>query len=187
MINSKNRFLVLKPVNGHDPDIGIDSKIMEYSVIYGDTIIGKNLFLGHHSLIRENNKIGNNVSIGSFTEIGPRNEIHDDVRIHSRCFLENTIIEKKVFIGPGVLFTDDKHPPCEKYLECTDKTIVKYGASIGAGSIILPGIEIGEGALIGAGSVVTKNVNAYTVVAGIPAKFMKNINDIDCKLKPSRS
>ena len=84
-------------------------------------------------------------------------------------------IEDNVFIGHGVMFINDKYPRA-----CGDwkllKTVIKKGASIGSNATILGGITIGEGALVGAGSVVTKDVPAYTVVAGNPAKFLKTIH-----------
>jgi len=169
MTHSENNVL-FKLLDDNMLTIGNDYKIMEFSVIYGNTIIGDSFFLGHHSLIREKNHIGNNVSIGSYTEIAPFNDIGDNVRIHSRCFIENVIIESGVFIAPGVIFTDDKYPPTKDYLSRWKKTIVRKNASIGAGAIILPGLEIGENAMIGAGAIVTKDVAANTTVAGNPAK-----------------
>jgi acetyltransferase-like isoleucine patch superfamily enzyme len=84
-------------------------------------------------------------------------------------------VEDNVFIGPNVTFTNDKYPRSKQYPEEFQKTIIRKGASIGANSTILSGIEIGENAMIGAGSVVTKNVQANTLWYGNPAKFERYI------------
>lgn len=76
------------------------------------------------------------------------------------------MIEDNVFVGPHTCFTNDKHPPSNKW----EMTLVKEGAVIGANVTILPGVVIGKNAVIGAGSVVTKNVNDDEVVVGNPAK-----------------
>ncbi len=85
-------------------------------------------------------------------------------------------IEDDVFIGPNVTFTNDKYPRSKGEWKLL-KTVVKKGASIGAGSVILPGITIGENAMVGAGSVVTKDVPPNAVVAGNPARVIKNISE----------
>ena len=79
------------------------------------------------------------------------------------------VIGNNVFIGPNVTFTNDKKPRVSGDWTLLD-TIIEDDVSIGAGSIILPGIKIGKGSMIGAGSVVTKDVPPNTVVAGNPAR-----------------
>ena len=92
-------------------------------------------------------------------------------------------MEDGVFIGHGVMFTNDRYPRAtgsdgmlqtDSGWEC-QKTLVKRGASIGSGSTLLGGIVIGENAVIGAGSVVTRNVAANTIVAGNPAKILRKL------------
>ena len=82
-------------------------------------------------------------------------------------------IEDDVFIGPNVTFTNDRYPRSKQYPDHFEQTVIRRGASIGAGSVILCGIEIGEGAMVGAGSVVTKNVPAGELWVGNPARFVK--------------
>jgi len=160
--------------------IGKNAVIRPFTIIYAGTEIGNNFQTGKGASIRENNKIGDNVIVGTNAVLEHKNIIGNNVRIHSLCFLEWTTIQDDVFMGPGVIFTDDPHPPCPKYEECVKGAIVKKLAKIGAGSIILPGVVIGENALIGAGSVVTKDVPDNTVVAGVPAKIVKNIDELEC-------
>ena len=110
-------------------------------------------------------------------------EIQKNVTIGDKCAIEafsfipsGITIEDEVFIGPHVCFTNDLKPRAVNPGWKTIPTIVKKGASIGAGSIILCGVTIGEKAMIAAGSVVTKDVPAKTMVAGNPAKTVKKID-----------
>ena len=127
-------------------------------------------------------------TIGNQTKIGPFVEIQKDVQIGSNCKIsshtficEGVEINDNVFIGHNVTFINDRNPAAvnsEGLLKndndwILEKTIIEKGVSIGSGSTILCGIEIGENALIGAGSVVTKNVNAASTVFGNPARVKK--------------
>ena len=110
---------------------------------------------------------GDNCIIHSHVWIGDEVIIGHSCRIQAFAFLPTGVeLKNNVFIGPHVCFTNDKNPPSDKWL----KTIVEDDVSIGAGSVILPGIRIGKGAKIGAGSVVTKNIPAGEVWVGNPAK-----------------
>jgi len=118
-----------------------------------------------------NYKIGKGTKVGEFVDIAGK--IGENCMIQSFVFIpEGVIIEDEVFIGPKVCFTNDKYPPSGGNWT---KTLVKKGASIGAGSVILPGITIGENSLIGAGSVVTKNIPSNEIWFGNPARPYKNI------------
>lgn len=120
-------------------------------------------------------RIGRNVSIGRFSEIGHQVIVGNNTRIGKGCFIpEGVVIGEGCFIGPHVCFSNDMYPPSPqgKWL----KTIVKKGVSIGANVSIRPGITIHEGALIGMGAVVTRDVPARTIVAGIPARKIRMFN-----------
>jgi UDP-2-acetamido-3-amino-2,3-dideoxy-glucuronate N-acetyltransferase len=122
--------------------------------------------------------------VGAFVEIQKGATIGKNCKISSHTFIcEGVHIEDNVFIGHGVMFTNDLFPRATnpdgspqtdadwKLIE----TFVRKGASIGSNATILCGITIGENALIGAGAVVTKDVPPNIVVAGSPARFMKEI------------
>ncbi|MEO8769685.1 MAG: acyltransferase [Ferruginibacter sp.] len=122
--------------------------------------------------------------VGAFVEIQKGASIGKNCKISSHSFIcEGVHIEDNVFVGHGVMFTNDLFPRATNSdgSAQTDadwvlvETFVKKGASIGSNATILCGITIGENALIGAGAVVTKDVPANTVYAGNPAKFIKNI------------
>ena len=135
------------------PIVGSGTKIWEpqLSNIHPSVKIGENCVIHSHVWIGENVVIGNGVKIQAFSFIPT-----------------GVTIENNVFIGPRVTFTNDKYPPSQG--KGWEKTIVRNGAIIGAGSTILPGLEIGRNARIGAGSVVTKSVPEQTTVCGNPAK-----------------
>ncbi len=157
--------------------LGKNCTIRSGSIIYDNVIIGDNLKTGHNVLIRENTKIGNNSLIGTNTIIEGDCRIGNNVSIQSNAYIpKNCTIEDFVFLGPCVVITNDKYPIREK-LSHSDLhgAIIRKGASIGANSTVLPGIEIGEGAMVGAGSVVTKNVKAWEIVAGNPARKIKKV------------
>lgn len=114
-------------------------------------------------------EIGENCSIGQGCYIGPNVRIGNNVRIQNGAFIPELVtIEDDVFIGPNVVFTNDKHPPGKR--EDWLPILVKRGASIGANATIIAGVTIHEGARVGAGAVVTKDVVANELVKGVPAK-----------------
>ncbi|HZK65232.1 MAG: acyltransferase [Chitinophagales bacterium] len=122
--------------------------------------------------------------IGAFVEIQKGATIGKNCKISSHSFIcEGVHIEDNVFVGHGVMFTNDlfpraTNPDGSQQTEADWKLIetkVKKGASIGSNATILCGITIGENALIGAGSVVTKDVPPNTVVAGVPARIIKSL------------
>lgn len=143
--------------------------------------IGLGTRIWHEAQVREGACLGENciVGKGAYIDFGVR--IGNAVKIQNRASIyHGTMIEDGVFVGPHVVFTNDLRPRAimPDGAPKTDEdwevgeTVVRYGASIGAGSIILPGIEIGRFALVGAGSVVTKDVLPYTIVVGNPARFV---------------
>jgi UDP-2-acetamido-3-amino-2,3-dideoxy-glucuronate N-acetyltransferase len=128
--------------------------------------------------------IDDNSKVGAFVEIQKGATIGKNCKISSHTFIcEGVHIEDNVFVGHGVMFTNDLFPratnadgsPQSEADWKVIETHVKKGASIGSNATILAGITIGENALVGAGAVVTKDVAPNAIVAGSPAKFIKNI------------
>lgn len=129
-------------------------------------------------------EIGDNSIVGAFVEIQKNAKIGRNVKVSSYTFIcEGVTIEDDVFVGHNVSFINDKYPQStnpEGSLQ-TEKdwkvvlTLVKRGASIGTSSTILCGVTIGDNAIIGAGSVVTKDVPANTVAAGVPARVIRSL------------
>lgn len=129
-------------------------------------------------------EIGENTKVGTFVEIQRGAKIGKNCKISSHSFIcEGVTIEDNVFIGHNVTFTNDIFPRAtnpDGSLQTAEDwqcipTLVKKGASIGSGATILCGITIGENAIVGAGSMVTKDVPPNCIVAGNPAKILRNL------------
>ena len=127
--------------------------------------------------------IGDDVKIGTFVEIQKGAKIGNRCKISSHTFIcEGVTLEDEVFVGHNVTFTNDRFPRAtangklqtEADWPCIP-TLVKHGASIGSGAVLLCGITVGENALVGAGSVVTRDVPPDAVVAGNPARVIKSL------------
>ena len=125
--------------------------------------------------------IGDETRIGAFVEIQKNATVGARCKISSHTFIcEGVVIEDEVFIGHGVMFTNDRFPratnpdgsPQTEADWTVEKTHVGRGASIGSNATIMCGVTIGEGALVGAGSVVTRDVPHYAIVAGVPARVI---------------
>jgi acetyltransferase-like isoleucine patch superfamily enzyme len=177
--------IVGRPPRGSQPGdlptrVGAGSVIRSGSVIYAGSAIGDGFQSGHNALIREGNVIGDNCSVGTQAVLEPGNQIGSGTRIHSLCFLEHVTVGARCFLAPGVVFTDDPHPICPRYLDCVLGAVVEDDVSIGGNATILPGVRIGAGSLIGAGSVVVKDVAAGVVVAGNPARVVKEVKELVC-------
>jgi acetyltransferase-like isoleucine patch superfamily enzyme len=128
-------------------------------------------------------EIGDDTKIGAFVEIQKNATVGKCCKISSHSFIcEGVTVEDDVFIGHGVTFINDSYPRAttDGKLQTgadwrVERTIVKKGASIGSGATILSNTCIGENAIVGAGSVVTRDVPANTIVAGNPARVLRQI------------
>lgn len=161
--------------------IGAGAIIRSNSIIYLGSIIGENFETGHNVVIREENQIGNNVCIWSNSVVDYGCRIGNRVKIHCNVYVAQfTEIEDDVFVAPGVTFANDLHPGCNFSKKCLKGPIIKKGAKIGAGAVLLPYVTIGEKSLIGAGSVVVDDIPPESVAVGNPARVIKSIYDLEC-------
>lgn len=138
------------------PHLGDETRVWQHCVILKEAIIGERCNINFNVFIENKVRIGNNVTIKPGVQVWDGVELEDDV-----------------FVGPNATFTNDRFPRSGNRDFQLQKTLVKKGASIGANATILAGITIGENAMVGAGSVVTKDVEANTVVVGNPARVLK--------------
>jgi UDP-2-acetamido-3-amino-2,3-dideoxy-glucuronate N-acetyltransferase len=153
----------------------------DFSRIASDVSLGKDVKI--HSFVNLYGcKVGDGTQIGAFVEIQKNAAVGQHCKVSSHTFIcEGVTIEDECFIGHHVIFINDRHPkaanPDGSLQSGEDWTVVptRVGrrASIGSGAVILCGVNIGEGALVGAGSVVTRDVAAFAVVAGNPARVLR--------------
>jgi len=152
-----------------------------YQRIADDVKLGNNVRI-HDFVNIYGCEIEDNTKIGSFVEIQKGVKIGKRCKISSHSFIcEGVTIEDQVFVGHHVVFINDRYPRAvnqdgELQTEADwtmERTVVKRGASIGSGAVILCNITLGENAIVGAGSVVTKNVPANAIVAGNPARLIR--------------
>jgi acetyltransferase-like isoleucine patch superfamily enzyme len=175
-----------KPMGGQDAEgektvIGAGATIRSHTVIYEGNRIGDHFQTGHHVLVREQNRIGHHVSIGTKSVVEYHVVIGDHVRLHTGVFVpEYSVLEDGCWLGPNVTVTNVFHPLCPKAKTCVTGATIKKNARIGANATLLPDITVGENALVGSGSVVVKDVPPNTVVAGVPARVVKEIKDLSC-------
>jgi len=144
----------------------------ETAVVEEGAKIGNNTKIWHFAHIRGTAEIGNNCTISKDVYVDANAKIGNNVKIGNSVSIWNGMtIEDGVMISPNSCFTNDLYPRAEIWNEeRLKKTLIMKGATIGANSTILCGIEIGKYALIGAGSVVTKNVPNHALVTGNPAR-----------------
>lgn len=170
-------------------------RIHESAEVSSYASIGAGTSVWNDSQVREGVSIGQNCNIGKGVYIDFGVQIGDHVKIQNGAFIyHGTTIETGVFIGPGVIFTNDKKPRAinpDGSLKGNDDWDVGpirvcYGASIGAGSIILPNITIGQFALVGAAALVTRNVAEHALVIGNPARQVGYVCKCAARLTPIR-
>jgi len=155
--------------------IGNNAFIRSHSLIYAQVEAGNHFSTGHRVTIREDTLFGDNCRVGTLSDIQGKVSFGNYCWLHSNVHIgQNSTIGDFVFIYPYVVFTNDPHPPSNV---CTGPTIGDY-TQIAVGSILLPGIQVGENCLIGANAVVTSDIEDYSVVIGNPAKYKCDIRDI---------
>lgn len=149
---------MIHPLSDCKAKVPESTRVWQFCVIFTEAKIGDNCNICSHCLVENEAIIGNGCTIKSGVQIWDGIELEDDV-----------------FVGANVSFTNDKYPQSQNSEWVLLKTKVCKGATIGAGSTILPGLTIGEGAMIGAGSVVTKDVPAGELWVGNPARFLRKV------------
>lgn len=141
--------------------------------------IGDGTSIWHQAQVRERATIGEGCVIGKGVYVGADVSIGKNCKVQNySCVYEGNTLEDGVFVGPEVVFTNDRYPrainPDGSLKAASDweleGTLVKYGAAVGSRSVVLPGLVIGRWALVAAGSVVTRDVPDHAIVAGNPAR-----------------
>lgn len=150
-------------------------------------VLGKNVVIHDETLLNLYGcRIGDDTKIGAFVEIQKNVVVGRRCKISSHSFLcEGVQIEDEVFVGHGVMFTNDRFPraaTAEGSIQTEDDwkvlpTRVRRRASIGSNATVLPDVTIGENAMVAAGAVVTSDVPDYAVVAGVPARVIGDVRE----------
>lgn len=152
--------------------------------ISANVVLGHGVKILHPDLVNLYGcTVGDETKIGSFVEVQKNAQIGNRCKISSHTFIcEGVTIEDDVFVGHGVMFTNDLYPRASENGRLQTEadwqvvpTRVKRGASIGSGAVILAGVTIGEGALVGAGAVVTRDVADHSIAKGVPARQGRDV------------
>jgi len=144
-------------------EIGPHATVRAFTVIYAGSRIGSHLETGHGTVIREENRIGDHLSIWNNSTIDYGCVIGNNVRIHTGVYVAQfTTIEDDVFLAPGVMIANDRHPICR---ECMRGPTIKRGARVGAAAVV------------------TRDVPAGMVVAGNPARVMGDRESLDRRVR----
>jgi len=156
-------------------DVGAGTRIWAYAHVMAGARIGRDCNLGDHCFVESGVRIGDGVTL--------KNGV---------MLWEGVQVDNYVFIGPGVVFTNDRHPRSPRFPLVAERysdkrwlvpTVIEEGASVGANATILCGITIGRFALVGAGAVLTSNVPPHRLVCGVPARSVGYVSEAGCPLK----
>ena len=159
MPDSENpSFFIHDLANVQTRQIGKGTTIWQFCVVLKGACIGANVNICSHCFIENDVRIGDNVTVKNGVSL-----------------YDGITLEDNVFVGPNATFTNDKMPRSKQRPDAFLQTLVRKGASIGGGAVILPGIIVGEGAVIGAGAVVARDVPAGAVVFGPEASEKRQV------------
>jgi UDP-2-acetamido-3-amino-2,3-dideoxy-glucuronate N-acetyltransferase len=150
--------------------VGERTRIWQYCVVLDGATVGADCNICAQCLIEGGVNVGSRVTVKSGVQLW-----------------EGVTLEDDVFVGPNATFTNDHFPRSRQRPPAFLETIVRSGASIGANATILPGVTIGRGAMVGAGAVVTRDVPAYAIVAGNPARITGYAQEHQTVSKPVSS
>ena len=150
------------------------------AVVFAGATLGEQAIVGDQSFVRERSSVGAGSVIGRGSVVDNDVTVGARVRVQSNVYLTAfTIVEDDVFVGPGVVTTNDdtmaRHPPGAPLLGAT----LRRACRIGGGAVLTPGVEIGEEAFVAAGALVTSDVPARAVVMGAPARVVREVPDED--------
>ena len=148
------------------------------AIVFAGARIADDVILGDQSFVRERASVGAGSVIGRGSAIDPDVAVGERVRVQTDVYLTaGSIVEDDVFVGPGVCTTNDdtmgRHGP-EHLLR---GAILRRACRIGGGSVLVPGVEIGEEAFVGAGAVVTRDVPRRAIVVGVPARVVGEVGE----------
>ena len=147
------------------------------AIVFAGARICANAIVGDHAFVRERATLGPESVLGSGSALGSDARIGARVLIQTYAMLTSRIvIEDDVFVGPGVVTTNDDKMRRGRPASELEPPVLRRGCKIGGGAILTPGVEIGEGAFVAAGAVVTRDVPPRTLVMGVPAAVVREVH-----------
>ncbi len=156
------------PMKGGSTLIGAGATVCSYALVSAGAEMGPHSFLGDYAHLRADVRLGEDATVGSGSAISRGVEIGARTRMQNRVVIGSGVVfEPDCFLGPGVQILTGRKMTDE---ERAGSPRLRRGCQIGAGAVIMPGVEIGEEAVVGAGAVVTVDVSAGVVVRGVPAR-----------------
>ncbi len=161
-------------------ELGPDVTVCCGAVVYAGATIGAGSIIGDQAQVREGSKVGERSVVGRASCVDFNASVGDRVSIQTGVYVTSwAVVEDDVFLGPGVLMTNDdtmgRHPRGERL----DAPVVRRAARVGGAVVLVPGVEIGEEAFVGAGAVVTRNVAPREVVLGLPARLVRQVDETE--------
>lgn len=167
--------------------IGPGTYVGAHAVLYAGTEIGAECFIADGAQVRERCRLGRRVVVGRGVTIENDSTVGDETKFQTGAYLTaHSTVEDHVFVAPGVVTTND---PYLARTEARHAAIrgprIRRGARIGGGAVLLPGVEVGQEAVVAAGAVVTRDVPAYRVVMGVPARVVRPTPPEQCLFPPS--
>lgn len=161
-------------------ELGEGATVCAGAVVFAGASIGSEVILGDQSYVRERTRIGAGTVIGRGSVVENDVDIGAGVRVQTNVYLTaHTIVEDAVFVGPGVVTTNDdtmsRHAPGTALRGAS----LRRACRVGAAAVLTPGVEVGEEAYVAAGAVITGDVPARAVVMGVPARLVREVPDAD--------
>ena len=157
--------------------VGAGSTISTHAIVYAGTVLGERVIIGDQAFVRERCTIGSGTVIGRGVTVENDTVIGEGCRVQSQSYITaKSLLEDDVFIAPCVVTTNDNFMGrTEARHGLLMGATIRRAARIGGGVVILPGIEIGEEAFVAAGALVTKDIPAGKLVAGLPARVWRDV------------
>jgi acetyltransferase-like isoleucine patch superfamily enzyme len=160
--------------------VGAGATICAGAVVVAGARIGSGAVVGDQAHVRERAQVGDGAVVGRGSQVDADVRVGDRVKIQTGCYITGfSELEDDVFVGPGVTLTNDdamgRHPPAEQLRGA----LLRRACRVGGGVVIVPGVEIGEEAYVAAGAVVTRDVAPRSVVMGVPARPVREVEEAD--------